>query len=283
MSAVATAPRPQSIPQDARVTFGHLVRAEWIKFWSVRSTVWTLSIMAVVMVAMVSLVSLTIAANIDDMSPGDGPAALVPFTVAVNMASLAVVVLGVLTITGEYTTGMIRASLAAAPRRTPVLWSKLVVLASTIFVIAVVVVAISVAVQTPIMSSKNAGLDLGDADTQRVLLGNALYLTMIALLAFAFGALLRHSAAAMATVLGLMLVVETVVNAIPWEPLEYVRPFLPSSAGSKITQPQIMVDFMNEASGKGVEFGPWGGFAVLVVWVAVILGAAALLLKKRDA
>jgi ABC-2 type transport system permease protein len=283
MSAVATAPRPQSIPADAHVSFPRLVRAEWIKFWSVRSTVWTLSIMALAMIALVTLISLAVTASIGEMSAEDGPIGLVPFTFAVQMASIAVVVLGVLTISGEYTTGMIRASLAAAPRRTPVLWSKVVVLASTIFIISLVVVAISVAVQMPILNGKNVGLDLGDGDTQRVLVGNALYLTMISLFAFAFGALLRHSAAALATVLGLVLVVETVVNAVPWEPLEYVRPFLPSSAGSKITQPQLMVELMNEVGGKGVDFGPWGGFAVLVVWVLVILGIAAVLLKKRDA
>jgi ABC-2 type transport system permease protein len=283
MSAVATAPRPQSIPADAHVSFPRLVRAEWIKFWSVRSTVWTLSIMALAMIALVTLISLAVTASIGEMSAEDGPIGLVPFTFAVQMASIAVVVLGVLTISGEYTTGMIRASLAAAPRRTPVLWSKVVVLASTIFIISLVVVAISVAVQMPILNGKNVGLDLGDGDTQRVLVGNALYLTMISLFAFAFGALLRHSAAALATVLGLVLVVETVVNAVPWEPLEYVRPFLPSSAGSKITQPQLMVELMNEVGGKGFDFGPWGGFAVLVVWVLVILGIAAVLLKKRDA
>ncbi|AEI11163.1 MULTISPECIES: ABC transporter permease subunit [Cellulomonas] len=285
MSAATLTPTPvpEGIPAKPGVTFPRLVRSEWIKFWTVRSTVWTVSVMAVVVVALVALISLIIAQNVGEMDAGDGLPALVPYSVAVNLASLAVVVLGVLTITGEYTTGMIRASLSAAPRRTPVLWAKLVVLGGSMMVIATVVVALAAAVQTPILSPKNVALDLGDAETVRVLFGNALYLATITVFAFAFGALLRHSAAAMASVLGLLLVVENAVLAIPWRPLEYVRPFMPASAGYRVAQPQEMIDAMNDQMGRGIELSAWGGYAVLVGWVLVLLAVAAVLLKRRDA
>lgn len=264
-----------------RVTFGHLLRSEWIKFWTVRSTIWTLAATVVVMVAMVTLISLVIANETDPSGSGPGDEVYVPFIAAVQMASLAVVVLGALTITGEYRTGMIRSSITAAPRRTPVLWTKAIVVTAVIFVVSLVTVAVATAVQSLIYSPKDIALDLGDPTTQRILLGNALYLSAIALFAFAIGAIVRHSAAALAVVLGLLLVIENVVNAIPWHPLEYVRPFLPASAGARITYPEELNATMN--MGDGIDLTAWTGFGILVAWIAVLLVIAAVLLKRRDA
>ncbi|GCE77491.1 ABC transporter permease [Cellulomonas biazotea] len=269
-----------------KVSFGHLLRAEWIKLWTVRSTVWTLSIMVVVMVGLVAAVSALGAANMgpgEGGGGGEGPAfGYAAFVPAVNMASLAVVVLGVLTITGEYTTGMIRSSAAAAPRRTPVLWSKIVVLFSTILAASVVAVALGYLVEVLILGGKDLAIDLSDGQALRVLGGCALYLATIAIFAFALGALMRHSAAALATVLGLLLVIETVMSAIPWKPLQYISPFLPATAGSKITQPDELNDMMNSMSEVGANLSAWQGYGVLVAWVVVLVALAAFLMKRRD-
>ena len=281
-----TTDRPVATPADRadahRVTFGHLVRSEWIKFWTLRSTIWTLAIMVVAMVGIVALVTgLGDSGDAGGDPDAAGPIGLIALTPAVNLASLAVVVLGVLTITGEYTTGMIRSSLAAAPRRTPVLAAKAVVLGASIFVAAAVAVALSYGVE--LLTLGDDAPDLSSSETQRILLGSVLYVTTIALFAFALGALLRHSAAAMATVLGLMLVIEPVISVIPWQPLKYVAPFLPSSAGGKVLQPDAMIALQNQATTVGADLSAWQGFAVLVVWVVVVYAAAALLLRRRDA
>ncbi len=277
MTTTPDAPAYAPTAPAARVTFGHLVRAEWIKFWSVRSTIWTLSLMAVAMIALVSLISMVLRSQ----GEGGNETGLMPFLIAVNFASLALVVLGILTITGEYSTGMIRASVAAEPRRTPVLWSKLAVLGGITLVISALTVAVAALIQTAILGSSLA-LDLGSPEVLRPLAGNALYLTGIALFAFAWGALLRHSAAAMATVFGLLLVVETAVNAIPWHPLTYIRPFLPSSAGSRITMTDETIASVNSMS-EGIQLNAWQGYGVLVAWIVVLLALAAVLLKRRDA
>ena len=282
LSPTAPAKAPSASPY--RVTFGHLLRAEWIKLWTVRSTIWTLAMTVVVMVGLVAAVAGVMSTQIDDAPTGAEAVdlGLTPFLPAVQMASIAVVVLGVLAISGEYTTGMIRSSVAAAPRRTPVLWSKLTVLTATILVVAAVAVALGYAVAYLFLSRVDLAPELSDPQVLRVLGGCALYLATIAAFAFAIGALLRHSAAALATILALLLVVENVVAAIPWEPLQYVSPFLPATAGSKITQTDMTVDMVNSMSEHGANLSAWQGYGVLVAWVAVLLTVAAVLMKRRD-
>jgi len=283
MSAVAApAPAPAPAAGAPHLSFGHLLRSEWIKFWSVRSSVWTLGVMFVVMIGLVALIA-GLTANDMSGTEDSGPVALIPFLAATQLAQLAVVVLGVLTITGEYTTGMIRSSLTAAPRRTPVYWSKMVVLGGSILVISAVAVAISAFISNAFFDPKGVGLDLGDSETVRVLVGNVLYITTIALFAFALGALMKHSAAAMATILGLLLIIENVLNAIPWEPLHYVAPLLPGSAGSRITQSDAVVQTINDQWDVGPNLSAWQGYGVLVAWVVVIIAIAAFRLKRKDA
>lgn len=282
LSPTAPAKAPSASPY--RVTFGHLLRAEWIKLWTVRSTIWTLAMTVVVMVGLVAAVAGVMSTQIEDAPSGAEAIdlSLTPFLPAVQMASIAVVVLGVLAISGEYTTGMIRSSVAAAPRRTPVLWSKLAVLTATILVVATVAVALGWAVASLFLSRVDLAPELSEPQVLRVLGGCALYLATIAAFAFAVGSLLRHSAAALATILALLLVVENVVAAIPWEPLQYVSPFLPATAGSKITQTDMTVEMMNSMSEHGANLTAWQGYGVLVAWVVVLLGVAALLMKRRD-
>jgi len=284
MSAVTTSPASAAPTSTSplRWTFGRQLRSEWLKFWTVRSTIWTLSVMVVGMVGLVALISLAMRSAVGDFMTVD-EALWTPFEFAVNMGSLAVAVLAVLTITGEYRTGMIHASVTAAPRRTPVLWSKLVILFAVVLVASAVAVLLAFVLQKPIMASLDGSIDLGDPESQRRLFGNVLYLATIGAFAFAVGALLRHSAAALATVLGLMLVVESLVRGIPWEPLEYVRPFMPSSSGYLLAQSQERIDTINAMAGHGIHLSAWGGYAVLVGWVVVLLGLAAVLLKRRDA
>jgi ABC-2 type transport system permease protein len=285
MSTILTSPPETSLqgqPVDDKVhlTFPRIVKSEWIKFRTLRSTIWTLTITVVVIVGVVTLFSVIFASEAGSAQATDG-GSVVAFMVATGVAQLAVTVLGVLMVTGEYSTGMIRSTLAAVPRRLPALWAKGVVLALSILVVSTVAVAISLGVMQVFLGANGLAPDLGKADTVRALVGTPLYLTAIALFAFAIGALLRHSAGALATVLGLLVVIENLF-LIPWRPLQLVGPFLPGAAGFKILTPQVQIDAMSPGA-VGVVLGPWQGFAVLLAWIAVLLTGAAVLLKRRNA
>lgn len=280
-STTATASQAQPAADEVRLTFPRIVRSEWIKFRTLRSTIWTLAVTVVVMVGIVTLFSMVGAARSDGTAGGEVGGSITVFYTAAFLAQLAVVVLGALAITGEYSTGMIRSTLAAVPRRLPALWAKGVVLAGSIFVVSAVAVAISLGVMQLFLGAKGFAPDLGDSETVRILVGTPLYLSAIALFAFAVGAVLRHSAGALTTVLGLLLVIELLFT-IPWKPLQMISPFLPGTAGSRLLLPQAQIDAMAQGS-VGPVLGPWAGFAVLLAWVAVFLAGAAVLLKKRNA
>lgn len=283
ISAPTTSSRGSSPVDDVRLTFPRIVKSEWIKFRTLRSTVWTLATTLVVIVGIVTLFSAVVASESGSGTedPGGIGGGIVAFTIAAGLAQLAVAVLGALVITGEYSTGMIRSTLAAVPQRLPALWAKCVVLAGSIFLVSTVAVVISLGVMQLFLGSKGLAPDLGDHETLRILAGIPLYLTAIALLALAIGALLRHSAGALATVLGLLLVIENLFQ-IPWKPLQLIRPFLPGTAGSQIFTKQAEIDAMAQGA-VGAVLGPWQGYGVLLAWVAVLLTAAAVLLRRRNA
>ncbi|GIG28903.1 ABC transporter permease subunit [Cellulomonas marina] len=269
------------------VTFGRVLRSEWIKLWSLRSTWWTVVLTVVAFVGLVAAMS-----GIVRQIGGDGPAdpatgaelsASFVYSIAVQPASLAAVTLGVLAITGEYTTGMIRSTFAAVPRRLPALWAKAVVVFLVMAVTALVAVALGYAVSTLILSGPGLALDLDLAESWRVLLGSVLYLATVALFAFAIGAIIRHSAGALATIFGLLLVVENVVAAIPWEPLRYVRPFLPASSGARITLPDAAQGIYANPDAYWLDLSIAESFGILVAWTVVLLAIAAVLMRRRDA
>jgi len=288
-TAVATEPHRHATPlREQKLGFGHLLRGEWIKFWSVRSTTWTLSIFLIATVGLVVLISLAFV-NVpspEEGGPPEGTAGnpLDPLSIAVTLAQLAVAVLGALTITSEYSTGMIRSSLTAVPKRLPMLWSKAIVLVVSVFAVAVVAVALAMTLQWLFFDSQGFSVDATDPEVIRPLVGTAVYLATIALFSYALGALMRHSAAALATVLGVLLVAPILFSAIPWKPLQQSFPFLPGVAGQQFTQTTEQLEAAAASSGPDVvDLTAWAGYGVLIAWIVVILGVAAVLLKRRDA
>ncbi|WP_255491775.1 ABC transporter permease [Actinotalea sp. JY-7876] len=267
------------------VTFGRLVASEWIKLRSLRSTWWSLGVAAAFLVAFAVLQ--TWGTSTDPLNFGSGVSQSGASFVTGGwfLVQLVVCVLGALLITGEYGTGQIRSTLSAEPRRIPVLAAKLVVLFGTVFAAMTVAAAIGWAGASPWFDTIGVSIDLTDPSDLRVLLGTPLYLATVAALAFAFGALLRNSAAAIATVLGLLLVVENVFSLIPGRFIELAGPFLPSRAGSLVLQDDSSLDahVMWSEMSDVAALGPWQGWAVLAAWVAVLLTVAAVLLRRRDA
>lgn len=275
----ATSARPTGRATQ-HVTFPRVVASEWIKFRSVRSTAWTLPITALLMVAF-SVLQAWGTTQTDVGELGTVSAAAV-VTGGWYFAQLAVSVLGILAITGEYSTGMIRSTLAAVPRRLPALWAKALVLTVVVAGVSLVAVALSYVAALPFLRQLGLELDLGSSQDLRLLLGTPLYLATIAVFAFAIGSVVRHSAGALAIVLGLLLVVENVVGAIPLRLFEIVAPFLPMGAGSRLLYDDATLA-MFDAAARGAALTPWQGYGVLLGWVAVLLTAAAVLLRRRDA
>lgn len=263
------------------VSFARTVQAEWIKFWTVRSTWWTLAATVVIMAGIAALAAWGTASGIDGEPVA--PMSLVALmTSGKSLAELTVAVLGVLAITGEYSTGMIRSTFAAVPRRLPVLAAKAVVLSAAVIVTTVIGMALSMLTTLPWQDTLGAGLDLADSEQLRILVGFPLYLMAVGLLSLAIGALLRRTAGAVATVLGLLLVVETVFQLVPLRFFEVVSPFLPATAGSRLLMDSETLTAMNAAS-DAAHLAPWQGYGVLLAWVVALGALAAVLLRRRDA
>jgi len=208
--------------------FAGLLRAEWTKIRSVRSTVWTLILF---------------------------------------------VVLGVLLITTEYSTGVIRASLLAVPKRLPMLIAKITMFAGIMVVIAEVVSFGCYFVGTLLLHSKVA-VSLNDPGVIRAVVGAGLYLAVLGLFSLGIGLLFRHTAGAIATAIGAVFVLPILTQFLPDSWGKHINAYLPEQAGSVV--------FAAHAN-SGQLLSAWEGFGVFCLWTVVLLGLGAYLLQRRDA
>lgn len=270
--------RPRTVVQP--VTFPRLVAAEWVKFRSLRSTWWALALALAFFPLLGAMRSSSIATIADDAPPGSfvGP---VYVTSGVTLALLVLCGLAVVAITAEYRTGQIRSTLTAAPTRLPALWAKLTVVVAATFVTGLVGVLGGWVASAPWFDEIGMGVDLTDPEHVRLMLGVPLYLAAMAALAFGIGAIIRSAAAGIATVLGLVFVVEPAVAYIPFEPLQQLAAYLPTAAGARLVTSDTLGSVV---TGSDVTtLGPWTGYGVLLAWAAVSLVVASVLLSRRDA
>lgn len=262
------------------VTFGRLVAAEWVKLRSLRSTWWTLLLAVAAFAVFGWLRASSIAAIAEDVPDGAlvGP---VYATSGLLVAQLVLSGLAVVAVTAEYRTGQIRSTLAAAPARVPVLVAKLVVVLGAVLVAGLAGAAAGWAGAAPSFGRAGMTVDLADPEHLRLMLGVPLYLVAMAALSYGIGAILRSSAAGIATVMGLVFVVEPAFARIPWEPLQQLATLLPSAAGSRLVTSDAMGSVTSGS--QSVALGPWEGFGVLVAWAVASVVVAAVLLRRRDA
>lgn len=255
-----------------RPGFGHVLRAEWIKFWSVRSTAWSVATLFVLGAGLTVLVCATSAAGLASQEIDEAPGSFV--TWGLMIAQVTAVVLGTLVATSEYGTGMIRATLAAVPRRGSVLAAKAAVLTGTLLVAGTATAFAGYLGGNAFLSAEGIGLSLDDEGVLRALVGSGLYLAGLGLLSMAVGLLVRHTAAALSTVLAVVFVLGNMAFLLPGEWGEWVAKVLPGNAGSALTTP---VSFNPNL------LDPWPGFAVFAVEVAVLLAVATATFRRRDA
>jgi ABC-2 type transport system permease protein len=265
-------------PASGRAGIAGALRSEFTKIRSVRSTYWTLLALLVVSIGIGAAITGGTAAHWNQMAPGD-QATFDPTQASLGglfyLGQLVIVVLGALVLTAEYSTGMIRTSLTSMPRREVVFAAKAAVFGLVSLVVTFVAAFVSFYLGQALLSSTHHAATLSQPDVLRAIVGSALYVSLCGMLAYAVGAMLRHTAGTITAVIGLLFVLPIIAHLLPNSWFWDVHRWLPSAAGEALSttvgpQPQHL-------------FSPWGQFAVLCVYTAVLLIIGGALFRKRDA
>jgi ABC-2 type transport system permease protein len=266
-------PRPQPVrSQRSRVV--DLLRSELVKLRSVRSTYWTVIAAALVSLTADVLLCVHYAGSFDSL-PASERLSFDPTATSLSgvfFAQIAIGTLGVLAMTSEYGTGLIRMTMAAVPQRRTLLAAKAATFAAVAFVVGEILSFTSFFVGQAILASGHIGASLGDPGVLRAVIGGGGYLTMVGLLGVGVGALLRRTAGALSMLFGLLFAAMIVVSLLPQSWNEHIAKYLPANAGSRIM-------FLTPQSDM---LGPWTGFGVLALYAVAALGAATYLIHRRD-
>jgi ABC-2 type transport system permease protein len=280
MSAITSADQPYAgAPArdfTGRVTQLHVLRSEWTKLWSLRSTRWSLLASFVAMAGLGPLVAAVQMGRWSQLSFHDRVTydSINTAVSGYNLAQLAIGVLGVLVISGEYSTGMIRSSMMAVPARLPVLWAKILVYAVVTFALMLVASLISFFAVQAIVSQHHVQHAIGDAGALRTVIGASLYMTGLAVLCVGLGALLRNTAGGIATFVGLLFVLPGISAVLPASLDHSISKYLPLGAGTTVA---------THSFDNPYHLGVWGGFGLFCGYAAIAVAAGALSLLRRDA
>jgi len=261
-------------PQTGRAGFGDALRSEFTKIKSTRSTYWTLLALVVVCVGIGALTCAGTASHPQGVSPTNVDATQQSLA-GLYVGQLVIAVLGALTITSEYSTGMIRTTLSVQPRRGVVFAAKALVFAAVTLVTGLIASFGSFFVGQAILSSHHLSATLGEPNVLRAVIGGALFLTACGMLAYGLGAILRHTAAAISAAIGLLFVLTVLVQFLPHTWQNNVDKWMPALAGSQI--------WTTKATGGPDLFSAWPGFAVLAGYAAVAIIAGLVCFRTRDA
>ncbi|MFD3456216.1 ABC transporter permease [Streptomyces sp. NPDC058691] len=260
-----------------KVTGARVMRAEWAKLWSLRSSWITLGLALLFLVAFGLIAAFQFKSRISSGRPMDrdfaDATALSLSLFGTNFAQLALGVLGVLVAAGEYSTGMIRSTLAAVPRRLPVLWSKAAVFGVIALALSTAGVFVTFLADSGIVSQTRAAMSLSDAGVVRGLLGAGLYLGLVGVIGVALGALLRSVAGGISVLVASLMLIPGLVSLLPTSWQDNISPYLPGNAG------QAMFALHHDAT----TLSPVAGLVVFVLWTAAALTGAAVRLVRTDA
>jgi ABC-2 type transport system permease protein len=288
------------------------LRSEFTKLRSVRSTYWTIIALFVVSVGFAAIAGAAITSNLHGNPANKAAMDATQASLGgfFELGQLVVAVLGALVITSEYSTGMIRTSLTAMPRRGTVFAAKLIVFTTVTLIISVITSFIAFFVGQALLSSSGVAASLfhnvtipayantspppggpgsgappvvtfsgsiviTPGDVLMAIIGTALFVTSVALIAFALGSIIRHSAGAITAAIGLMFVVPIIIALLPntwsWD----LRRFFPDAAGRVLS---VTIGNQNPHL-----WSAWPQFAVTLIWAAALLVAGTYLFRKRDA
>ncbi len=263
-----------AVPARPNAHFADLARAEWTKFRSVRSTLWSVVVIVVVTVATGVLGSVATTADMD--AADRAKVAADPVAVIFGGAGfglMGICVLGVLAVTAEFSSGTIRAGVLACPSRTPLLAAKVAVFAAASFAVGEAVGFASYLVGSAVLEHRGVHVSLGGPGVFREVAGFGLFLMMLGLFSLGIGALVRHTAGSLTVALGNFVVLETLGSLLPGDVGRHVNGYLPTNAGELILQSDHQPHAVLSA---------WQGFGVFTLWTAALLLAAAVSFKRRD-
>jgi ABC-2 type transport system permease protein len=298
-------------PATGRAGLVGAIRSEFTKLRSVRSTYWTIAALFIVSVGIAAIAGFAIANNIQNNPQNKAgmdatQAVLIAFF---EFGQLIIAVLGALVITSEYSTGMIRTSLTAMPRRGTVWAAKLIVFTTVTLIVSLITSFVAFFVGQAAMSGSGVSASLFHSVTipananmsppaggpgsgppvvtfsgtdvispgtvLTAIIGCALFVTVVALIAFALGTIIRHTAGAITSAIGLMFVLPIIIQVLPntwrWD----VMRFFPDAAGRQLS---VTIGQSNQHL-----WSAWPQFLVTIVYAAVLLAVGAYLFRKRDA
>jgi ABC-2 type transport system permease protein len=270
MTATTAAPRPQA---GLLPLFAGVLRSEGRKLATVRSTFWALLAVVVFNVVTAALLGVLLPGHLSAHQKATLDSVRVSLG-GLHLSQVAIGLLGVLAVTSEYGSGMIRATLAAVPQRRLLLTAKALVLTAVAAVTGVVAcLAAYFAFQGFLPAGDALRTTLAGPGVLRAVIGAGLYLTVLALLGFGLGAVLRSSAGAVAVLFGVLFVPSLLTALLPSSWQDTIGPYLPMNAGGTIyiVRPEAHV------------LGPWAGFGVFCLYAVAALAAGFVLIGRRDA
>jgi ABC-2 type transport system permease protein len=275
VTALTPTARLPRLDITGRLAFHRVLLSEWTKLRSVRSTLWSLGAGFVLTIAFPVIFSFVTRSHWGSMSPGDR-AGRHPLDIAlagVNVAQLAIAVLGVLLISAEYSTGSIRSTFTAVPKRLPVLWAKLIDYA--VLTVALMVPAVLVsffASQAILQSIPQLQISFSQTGVARSVLGGALYVVLVGIFALSIGAIVRNTAGGIATFAAIFFVLPPLMFTLPASWNNAISQYLPSEAGRQVFALHHAAHTLTPLTG-GLVFVGYCAAAILI---------AAVLLVRRD-
>jgi ABC-2 type transport system permease protein len=251
-----------------------VIRSEWTKIRSVASTVWTLSLAVVVTIGLGILISALSKNEFDNMNRQDQLSfdpTFISFA-GMSLGQLAMIVFGVLVVSNEYSTGMIRTSLAAVPQRGSFMFSKIAVATGLCLAVGLVTSFVTFFLGQAMLGDLKASI--GDPGVLRAVIGGGVYMTLIAMFSMGVAAMLRSPMLSLGILMPFFFLISNILGNV--SATKKIGQYLPDQAGSKIMQVVTPID-------DDAPYDPWGGLAIMVLWVVAALVGGYVLLKKRDA
>jgi hypothetical protein len=269
-TAVPGALPPYRLPQ--RVTQLRVIRGEWTKLRTQPSAYWAL------LTSVTLVVGFGIGYSLLRVARPPHGAAMASFDPAaislsgIQLAQIAAGVLGVLLVTNEYATGLIRTTFVAVPRRLPVLWAKAALLAAAITSVSLPAAFAAFAGGQSILSRQHLSVPLSHPGVARAVIGSALYLAVVGLVGLGLGALIRNAAGGIAALFGLLYGLPLAAGFLPGSLAADVTRYLPTGAGQTVTTVQPDSTMLH----------PLSGFGVLCAYAAVLLAVSAARMRRGD-
>ncbi len=273
MTTETTTPTPWRVDEPAgRAGLRQAVRAEWTKFWSVRSTPWSLFALIVATIGLGVLSTHALRGQ-----PVPVPDPIRRIFVGFNLGQFAIGVLGVLFISAEYGTGQIRSTLTAMPRRPAVVAAKAIVMGFVGLVVGEILAFATFAVGDSMLAGTASHVAFGAPGVLRVLIESGVYIALLGLIGLGIGTLLHNSAGSIATLAGAVLILTLLVQAMPTAIIDAVSRYLPANIGATVFAISTPGRLQNVPT-----FSPLTGLIVLAVYAVVLLSAGCYQMIRRD-